>query len=97
MPSHSPSVPMAKVGLGFTASVGNIVTDDAMELRLPVRVPSFIWPHTKDLVVITGCAHNLTQLSLQSVPLALKKTRRLLRELVGRQHSEHGPSAGQQN
>ena len=48
IPAHSPSVPMANAGLGFTASVGNIMIDDVMEPRLQVRFPSFIWPHTKE-------------------------------------------------
>lgn len=46
--AHSPSVPMANVGLGFIALVGNIMTYDMMEPRLLARLLLFSWPHSEE-------------------------------------------------
>lgn len=39
---------MANVGIGFVASIGNIMIDDVTEPGYKLRFPSFIWPHSKE-------------------------------------------------
>lgn len=89
-------MPAANVGLGFIASVGSIMTDDRMEPRLQVGFPSFFWPHTKAFGH-EHSTHHLTQLSLQSVTLALQKTKWLLGELVKMPPSECRSSVASRN